>query len=95
MSEATMGMVVLLVTAIACALLAHWRMQRFWLATVAAAVSAVLLFQVFAFAQLGYLDPFFLIALVVSFVPCLIIAALVGLAFAYSRRARGRGSDEG
>jgi ABC-type thiamin/hydroxymethylpyrimidine transport system permease subunit len=48
-----------------------------WLVLPLTAFCAAALFQVFAFLQLGYVDPFFLIAFLMSFLSALSAAAVV------------------
>jgi hypothetical protein len=47
-------------------------------ANLGAACTSVVVFQVLAFVQLGYLDPFFMIGMAMSAPVALLIAVLVG-----------------
>ncbi len=67
-------------------LVAHIIIKRYILAIVIAIVIAPVLFQVFAYWHAGYLDPFFVIALVVSQILTGVISAIVGLPFYFSRK---------
>ncbi|HRM00155.1 MAG TPA: hypothetical protein PLE22_12005, partial [Acidovorax sp.] len=79
MSEATVGWLVLSSTAVASALGWHLLLRSFLLATVLATATAVVLFQVAAYLYAGYLDPFFLVAVITSSVICLLITVTVGM----------------
>ena len=68
----------------------HWVMRSFSAATFLATFTAVILFQVAVYFQLGYLDPFFMIAVATSSVVCFVVALLVGWVFS---ALRGRKSD--
>jgi len=82
-----MGLFVLLVMAVVSAMLWHRFVARYAIAVVGATLSTVVAFQVIAFVQLGYLDPFFLIAAVTSGCLALLIAIVIGLPFR-ARRSR-------
>ena len=79
MSEATVGWLVLLSIAIGSALAWHILLHSFLLATLLATITAVFLFQVAVYLQLGYLDPFFLIAVATTSVVCFFVAVAVGM----------------
>ncbi len=79
MTEAATGWFVLLFIATGSALAWHILLRSFLLATSLATITAVVLFQVAAYLHAGYLDPFFLIAVVTSSVICLFVAVGVGM----------------
>ena len=56
-------------------------------ATIGGAATTVVAIQVFSFIHLGYLDPFFEIAALITSLVSLLVSLLVGLPF---RKARGR-----
>ena len=60
------------------ALLWHWRLSKFWIATVGASLSSPLIFQVLAYFHLGHLDPLFLIALAIQLGISFIAAVIIG-----------------
>lgn len=71
--------IIFLLIAIASALVWHrWCARRLW-AVVGATGTTVLVFQGLALWQLGHLDPFALVAVVMTLVPAALVAALVGL----------------
>lgn len=67
---------------------AHKFIKSFLLAVMTSAIFVTLAYQVLGYALLGYLDPFFVIAIVFSAICASLIAALVGLPFAYGRRKK-------
>ena len=81
-----MGIVILIGIGIVPAALWHHLVPRFAVATIAATTTTVVLFQIGAYMGLGYLDPFFLIAVVTSGALSLLISVLVGLPMQSRRR---------
>ena len=88
MDQALVGIVVLCGISVGTALLFHLKLRRFWVASILAAVTASVTFQFIGYLVLGYLDPFFMIALVTGGILALIIAAVVGWCL---HHFRGRG----
>jgi hypothetical protein len=88
MDEGTQGVVVLVITALTAGMLAHAFIRRFLLACLVSTAIAPLLFQVFAYWHLGYLDKFALIALITTGICSLVISAAVGLPFAIYRQRK-------
>jgi hypothetical protein len=86
MDEGTVGLIVFFTIAVISALMWHWLVPIYVLATVGATVTTVIAFQVAAYLHLGYLDPFFLIALVTSSVMGAGVALHVGLPFRPRRK---------
>ncbi len=91
MSEGAIGIIVLCVTAIVVSLIVHTFIRRIMLATVVSATIATILFQVLAYLHAGYLDPFFLIAVVVGWCWDCLIAFVIGIPFWLVRKPRSRG----
>ena len=89
MSEGEVGLLILLTLAAVSAMAWHWVLRSFSAATFLATVTAVVLFQVAAYFQLGYLDPFFMIAVATSSVVCFVVALLVGWVFSALRGRKG------
>ena len=85
MSEEATGIVVLCVTAAVVSLATHAFIRRSDLAAAVSATVATIVFQVFAYIHAGYLDPFFLIAAVVGWCWCFVIAYVVGVPFRLAR----------
>ena len=88
MSEGATGFLVLISISVFVALLAHWLIRHYLVASLCAAVMASVGFQFAAYLHLGYLDPFFIIALATGAVVAFAIAALVGIPFIRVRRKR-------
>lgn len=88
MSESQSGIFILLGVALLTALFCHWRIHKYLLASLAAAVVSITLFQIIDFLRLGYLDPFFLIALFLGGTVAWGIALITGIPFFIKRRAR-------
>lgn len=82
-----MGLLVFIFTALVSSLIWHRYVVAYSSAVFGATVSAVVIFQVFAYLQLGHLDPFFSIAVATSSVMAVIIALLVGLPFRARRKS--------
>ena len=88
MSEGAAGFLVLIGISVSAALLAHWLIRRYVLASLCATVIASIGFQFAAYLHLGYLDPFFIIALATGAAVAFAVAALVGVPFVRIRRKR-------
>lgn len=56
----------------------HHFWPRVWLASIGASLTSCILFQVLAAIELHFLDPFFLIGFVLSWVPAMAISLIVG-----------------
>ena len=85
MDEGQLGLYIFASICIVCAILLHWRIQSYWLATIVSTVVSVILFQVIAYIDLGYLDPFFIIAMVTSSAAAFAISVFVGAFFTKHR----------
>jgi hypothetical protein len=88
MSEGTLGLLVLFTVAFVSAAGWHWVLRSFPAATLLATATAVVLFQVVAYAHLGHLDPFFMVAVATSSVVCFAVSLLVGWVFFAMRRRK-------
>ena len=89
MSEGAQGLVIFFGLALIGSLLWHWVLRSYGLAVFGATVTTVVLFQVAAYVKLGYLDPFFVVAMATSAAMALGISAIVGLPFRFARKQRG------
>ena len=87
MSEGTVGLIILTSIALASALLWHRFVPFYRPAVIGATITAVTAFQVADYVRLGYLDPFFLVAVVTSSIMAAVIALVVGLPFRARRRS--------
>ncbi len=91
MSEGTVGLVVFAAIAILSAILWHRFIRIFALATTGATVTAVVAFQYAAYLHLGYMDKFWIIAVITTSVMALVLSIVIGLPFQKYRKA---GSNE-
>lgn len=87
MSEGTVGLVILGATALGAALVWHWFVPFYRPAVIGATITTVIVFQVAAYIHLGYLDPFFVVAIVTSSIVAAVIALLVGIPFRARRKS--------
>ena len=85
-----MGLIIFFAIAVPAALLWHALLPRYMPASIGATVTTVVVFQVAAFINLGYLNPFFLVAAVTTSVVALLVSLLAGWPFE-ARRKRRRG----
>lgn len=83
MSEesAGIGLVILAIVSVSCAVIAHWRIRDYSRASLASMLAAAVLFQGIVWLQLGYVDPFILIAFPISLLISGSIALIVGSLF--------------
>jgi hypothetical protein len=88
MDESATGFLVLIGISVVAALLAHWVIRRYLLASLCAAVGASIAFQFVVYLHLGYLDPFFIFALVVGAAVAFGVAVVIGVPFIRARRKR-------
>ena len=88
MSEesAGIGLVILAIVSVSCAVIAHWRIRDYSRASLASMLAAAVLFQGIVWLQLGYVDPFIVIAFPISLAITGSIAMLVGVPFRTRRR---------
>ena len=73
--------ILLLLTWIAIALACHVYIKRYFRASLAAAISIMVLTQVMNYIELGSLDPLWLVAMLSSFFMGALVALIVGLPF--------------
>jgi len=76
-----MGLLVFGMIAIVSSVAWHAILRDYWLAVVVATATAVVVFQVVAYVEVGYLDPFFLIAMATSGAIAAAVAVVTGLPF--------------
>jgi hypothetical protein len=89
-----MGLVILVGIAIISATLWHRYVSRYFVAVFGATLTTVVLFQVAAYIEAGYVDPLIAIVVVVSGGIALVISALIGLPFRRRRSSSGDPSSE-
>ncbi len=64
----------------------HYFFKTYIIAAVLSAFVVSISFQVFAYAVVGYLDPFFIVALIVGWLISFFISLLIGLPFFFERK---------
>lgn len=79
------GFLVLLAISVICAFIAHWKVRRFWKATLVSAPAATLTFMLFSTVQAGFPDPFRPVALLYFSGFALLVSAQVGAGFVLAR----------
>jgi hypothetical protein len=88
MNEGTIGIILLLGISATVAAGIHLFYPRFVLACLFSAVAATVLFQAVCYLQLGYIDPFFPVAVAVGGSISFIVALGVGALFRLFRNKR-------
>ena len=88
-----MPLLVFLALSLASAVLWHRYVPRYSSASFGAAVTSTAVFQLLAFLDLGYLDPFVIIAVITSFTAAFVVALLVGLPIRARRKLRQEPPD--
>ena len=90
-----MGLIILTIIALASALIWHWLVTHYVTAVIGATITTVPAFQAAAYFHLGYLDPFFLVAMITSSMMAAVISLLVGLPFRALRKSYAADSVTG
>lgn len=90
MDEGATGFLILLALSTISAIGWFSAIKDFFAAAALSALTASVTFQVVAYVKEGYLDPFFLIGLVVGGLYAFIVSVVVGLFFIMVRRLRGK-----
>ena len=86
--EGSVGIIILCGISILLAIGFHYKLKSPIVATILSTFSASIAFQVIAYIHIGYLDPFFIIAFILSSGITFLISLLVGIPFTYYRRKR-------
>jgi hypothetical protein len=89
MSEGTVGLVIFFIIAIGSALAWHWCVTIYSRAVIGATFTTVIVFQIAAYLHIGYLDSFFLIAVITTSVMAAVMAFIIGLPFRSRRKRLG------
>ena len=74
--------------AVVCALAWHELVRKYSLAVISSVITTMLLSQVAVYIQLGYVDPYFGNAMLISGLAALVISAIIGLPFLMLRKMR-------
>lgn len=79
-------LILLFVSWVVIAIVWHKYLRKYYLASLFAASSMVVLTQIAAYIELGYPDPYWLIASITGFFMGCVVALIVGLPFLKKRR---------
>jgi uncharacterized membrane protein len=79
------GFLVLLAISVVFAVLAHWQIRNFWIATLASAPATTITFMAVTTVQAGFPDPFRPVALLYFSGLALLVSAQVGAAIVLVR----------
>lgn len=93
MIKSIMPLIIFCFISISIAYLSHKKINNFFLASLWAAIISSILYQLIGFIILGYLDPFYLIALAGGVVIAFLIALLIGIPVVHNRKKQ-RGEAE-
>ena len=94
MDRSLVGIIALGVISVLSALAYHFKVQNYLVASVLAAITASVVFQIIGYLVEGYLDPFFIVATILGGVVALIIALVVGIPVSWFRKKKERRSDD-
>ena len=72
----------------------HYKIKNIFISSILAALVTSIIFQVFGFLVLGYLDPFFLIAFIASLLISFLVAMLIGIPFLRHREKGNNSNNE-
>ena len=81
MDKSAFAFLILCLLSICIAVFAHAKIKKYFIASVLAAIVSSICFQIIGFFVLGYLDPFFLIALFMGALVAFVLALLAGVPF--------------
>jgi len=79
MDDSLLGIVTLVAISVSLAMIFHLRVNSYWLATFVSTFLSVVILQIIFYIELGYLEPFFLIAMATSGIAAFVVSALVGM----------------
>ena len=86
MDKSMMPVILFCFISITISYLVHRKVQKFILACIFAAIISSVCYQILGYFVLGYLDPFFLIALSNGAVVAFFLALFTGIPLAYKRK---------
>ena len=88
MDDQLLAFFIFSVTGILISVASHYIIRTYFLAAVVATIIIVIAIQVMSYIQLGYLDPFYKIAMITSGAMAFVLSLVVGLPFLRSRKKR-------
>ena len=93
MENQFIGIIVFALLSIASAIFFHFKFQKLLMASFLSALTASFVFQMIGFFVVGYLDPFFFIAFMSTFIISFVFSILVGAPFAHHRKVGKTNND--
>ncbi len=94
MSEGAVGILVLGTIAVCSGLVWHWLVTVYRVAVIGSTVTTVIAFQIAAYLHAGYIDPFFLVAVITSSFVAAGVASLIGLPFRARRKSNAESRQQ-
>jgi len=87
MMESDIGAILIfLVVGIITAVICHLKVKEYLVSALIAGVISTVIYQVINYIVAGYLDPFFIMALVNGFLAYMVLSLIIGLPFLIARR---------
>ena len=86
MSESIQGILIFLVLAITCSLISHYWIKRISIAILCSIFATVILFQLIVYFLNGYLDPFYIVAILTTSAITFFIALIIAIPFRLWRK---------
>jgi len=88
MDESIQGILIFTAIIVVSSLLWHSILKKFFAAVVGSVVTTVVAFQIVNYIHIGYLDPFFIIAIGVSAIIATFISVAIGTLYNAARKRR-------
>ncbi len=86
MDNQLLAFIIFSVTSLLVGVACHYFIRTYFFAAVVATVIVVIVIQVISYLQLGYLDPFYKIAMVTSGAMAIVVSLVIGLPFLRARK---------
>ncbi len=94
MDQGVIGVLTLRVISVLSALAYHFKIPNYLVASFLSAITASVLFPIIGYFVEGYLDPFFVVAMVVGGVAAFIMAIVAGIPVSRLRKKKERRNDD-
>jgi hypothetical protein len=91
MDEGALGIEMFIVISVLFSLIAHWKLKKVWIAICSSVFLSVAAFQVASYIHLGYLDKYYVVAVVTSSLLALAISGAVCILFKCAKAASIQG----
>ncbi|MFZ2976022.1 MAG: hypothetical protein WA055_05355 [Candidatus Moraniibacteriota bacterium] len=85
MNNSTLPIIIFVTIVLVVSAISHSLIKNYGKAIIVSATISAILFQIMAYVSLGYLDPFFIIAIFITGVIAVVISAIVGVPFKINR----------